>query len=59
MVIGHLCKFCTSIPNETRERLLILKDQKSSDGGGKRYWAEGVRQLGVIETEKDGLFFGA
>jgi len=43
------------IPNEIRERLLFLKDQKSSDGGGKRYWANGVRTLGVIETPCDGL----
>jgi hypothetical protein len=45
------------IPPEIRERLLFLKDQKSSDGGGKRYWANGVRSLGVIETPADGLTF--
>ena len=57
MTVGHLCKHCTMIPKEIRERLLFLKDQKSSDGGGKRYWANCVRSLGVIETPFDGLAF--
>ena len=45
------------IPPEIRERLLFLKNQKSSDGGGKRYWADGVRALGVVETRNEGLKF--
>jgi hypothetical protein len=57
LTVGHLCKHCTAIPDEIRQKLLFLKDQKSSDGGGKRYWADGVRSLGVIETPKDGLAF--
>lgn len=57
MTVGHLCKHCTMIPEEIRQRLLFLKDQKSSDGGGKRYWANCVRSLGVIETPFDGLSF--
>lgn len=57
MTVGHLCKHCTMIPEEIRKRLLFLKDQKSSDGGGKRYWADCVRSLGVIETPYDGLTF--
>ena len=57
MTVGHLCKHCTMIPEDIRERLVSLKDQKSSDGGGKRYWANGVRSLGVIETPCDGLCF--
>ena len=57
MTVGHLCKHCTMIPDDIREQLLIFKDQKSSDGGGKRYWANGVRSLGVIETPCDGLSF--
>jgi hypothetical protein len=56
MTVGHLCKHCTTIPDDIRKRLLFLKDQKSSDGGGKHYWADGASSLGVIETP-DGLFF--
>jgi hypothetical protein len=44
------------IPDEIRRKLISFKDQKSSDGGGKRYWADGVRPVGIIETPRDGLF---
>ena len=57
MTVGHLCLHCDFVPSDIREKLQILKDQKSSDGGGKRYWADGVRSLGVFETPKDGLAF--
>jgi hypothetical protein len=57
MTVGHLSKRCSMIPEEVRDRLLYLKDQKSSDGGGKRYWANSVRSLGVVETPRDGLSF--
>jgi hypothetical protein len=57
MTVGHLSKRCSMIPEEVRDRLLYLKDQKSSDGGGKRYWANSVRSLGVVETPRDGLTF--
>jgi hypothetical protein len=56
MTVGHLCKHCTAIPEDIRKRLIFLKDQKSSDGGGKHYWADGASSLGVIETP-EGLFF--
>eukprot|EP00536_Pseudo-nitzschia_multiseries_P007019 jgi/Psemu1/194337/e_gw1.156.57.1 len=57
MTVGHLSKHCAVIPDEIRKQLVFLKNQKSSDGGGKRYWANGVRMLGVIETPHDGLAF--
>ncbi|KAG7341035.1 hypothetical protein IV203_022986 [Nitzschia inconspicua] len=56
MTVGHLIQHCPNIPDEIRKRLIFLKDQKSSDGGGKMYWSDGVRSLGVIET-KHGLYF--
>ena len=58
MVVGHLLKYCNAIPNEIRQKLLYLKEQRSSDGGGKKYWADGIRSLGVVETPRDGLTFG-
>jgi hypothetical protein len=56
MITNHLLQCCPVIPDETRKRLVFLKDQKSSDGGGKNYWAESVRKLSVVET-RDGLSF--
>lgn len=58
MTVGHLTKHCTMIPMDIREKLIFFRTHKSSDGGGKRYWAEGVRKLCVIETENEGLKFG-
>jgi hypothetical protein len=56
MAAIHLCKHCSCIPQEARDELSNLKDQKSIAGGGKDYWASGVRMLGVFETG-EGLRF--
>jgi hypothetical protein len=56
MASGHLCYHCQHIPDEIRQDLLVLRERKSSAGGGKKYWADGVRVLGVYEDE-DGLRF--
>jgi hypothetical protein len=52
----HLCNHCACIPKDTRDELLALKDQKCIAGGGKDYWAGGVRMLGIVETV-EGLKF--
>jgi len=58
MAINHFAKSCQSIPEETRQKLLKLKEQKSSVlGGGKHFWANGARVLGVYETEDGTLRF--
>lgn len=58
MAINHFSKSCRSIPEETRQRLLKLKEQKSSVlGGGKHFWANGARVVGVHETEEGQLRF--
>lgn len=54
----HLCGGCPYVPEDVRKRILILRERKSPAGGGKRYWAEGVRCLGVKE-EKGGLLFAS
>ena len=53
MVINHFSESCLSIPPQTRARLLDLKEHKSTTvlGGGKQYWANGARILGVCEAE--------
>jgi hypothetical protein len=52
----HLCDNCTHVPENVRKRILLLRERKSPAGGGKRYWAEGVRCLGVTE-DQNGLRF--
>jgi hypothetical protein len=54
MASSHLCEHCQHVPPDIRAELLKLRDRKSSAGGGKKYWADGVRILGVFEDE-DGL----
>lgn len=52
MAINHINKSCQSIPVHIRERLRVLKEQKSTVlGGGKQFWANGARVIGVVESE--------
>ena len=50
MAKNHLCRHCRLIPGDVRAKLVGLRDSKRRAAGGKKYWAEGVRCLGVIET---------
>ena len=47
MAKNHLCKQCQLIPENDRARLNQLRDCKKRAAGGKKYWAEGARVLGV------------
>lgn len=58
MASAHLCEHCPQLPDQTRNDLLKLRQCKSSAGGGKKYWADGVRALGVVE-DGDILRFAA
>ena len=51
MASGHLCEHCPHISEELRNDLKKLRERKSSAGGGKKYWADGVRVLGVVEDD--------
>ncbi|KAL3920944.1 MAG: hypothetical protein SGILL_003009 [Bacillariaceae sp.] len=46
----HLCEHCTKVPKDIREKLLELRDQRSTAGGGKGYWAKATKKVGIIET---------
>lgn len=56
MASAHLCNHCQLIPDALRQDLVVLRDRKSSAGGGKQYWADGVRVLGVDESNNVLLF---
>jgi hypothetical protein len=49
MASAHLGIHCQLIPDALRRDLTILRNRKSSAGGGKQYWADSVRILGVEE----------
>jgi hypothetical protein len=57
MAINHFTESCQSISEQTRNRLQMLREQKTTVlGGGKQYWANGARVHGICETE-NGLIF--
>jgi len=48
----HLTRTCQYIPAPIREELIRLaQNKKTSAGGGKEFWADGCRMLGVYETD--------
>jgi hypothetical protein len=53
----HLLKSCTLIPENTKNQLKSLQNLSSRASGGKEYWAEGLRVLGVVEDERGFLRF--
>lgn len=53
----HFLKSCTLIPEDSRNKLKSLQSASSRASGGKEYWAEGLRVLGVIEDERGFLKF--
>jgi hypothetical protein len=55
MAIRHLRHHCTRIPLGVRECLFVLKDAKSSAGGGKKYWSDAASVMGVYVSDEGGL----
>mmetsp|Transcript_24775 Transcript_24775/g.51518 ORF Transcript_24775/g.51518 Transcript_24775/m.51518 type:complete len:385 (-) Transcript_24775:197-1351(-) len=55
MVNKHLLH-CKHAPEELRKKLAELKTQKGAAGGGKRYWADSAKALGVYEGDR-ALYF--
>jgi hypothetical protein len=45
------------IPESTRNQLRTFQCLSSRASGGKDYWAEGLRVLGVVEDERGFLKF--
>jgi hypothetical protein len=54
----HLLHDCREMPTDVREDLVSVrlkekgvKTRKSAYGGGRHYWADGLRVLGVVQTQ--------
>jgi hypothetical protein len=57
MATSHLCEACDNMDPFLKAELRAYQQAKASSGhGGKQYWADSARLLGVIETE-EGLRF--
>lgn len=55
MATYHLCKLCDNIPPAVRNELIRLRAERTAAGRGKQYWADGVKELGVIEDDERGI----
>merc|ERR1711957_785266 len=47
----HLCERCYRIPRDVRRQLIVLRSDCRRAIGGKEYWSENIRQLGVYVDE--------
>eukprot|EP00546_Thalassionema_frauenfeldii_P008851 CAMPEP_0178910050 /NCGR_PEP_ID=MMETSP0786-20121207/8881_1 /TAXON_ID=186022 /ORGANISM="Thalassionema frauenfeldii, Strain CCMP 1798" /LENGTH=240 /DNA_ID=CAMNT_0020582257 /DNA_START=33 /DNA_END=756 /DNA_ORIENTATION=+ len=54
MASSHLCESCQCIDNQLKSELKTLRERRDTASGGKQYWADGARALGLFEAE-DGL----
>jgi hypothetical protein len=66
MANKHLLHDCREIPTDIREDLCRVrltekgsKTRKSAYGGGRHYWADGLRVLGVVESPDRRLMFAS
>lgn len=58
MAVSHFCDACDNIDPFLKAELRAYQQGKSTSGhGGKQYWADSAKVLGVIETEDSGLRF--
>jgi len=48
----HLCGGCNRVPESLRKKLTELSKVNKRASGGKRYWNERVRELGIYEDGK-------
>ena len=55
MALSHLITSCPKISPNMKNELNGLRERRDNANGGKQYWADGCRALGVMETENDGL----
>jgi hypothetical protein len=54
MASSHLCESCQCINETLKRELRTLRERRDTASGGKQYWADGARALGLFEAE-DGL----
>jgi hypothetical protein len=52
MAGSHLCQACQQIPAPLKQQIRKLRERRDNASGGKQYWADGCRALGLYETEE-------
>uniref|UniRef100_A0A7S1VQN3 Uncharacterized protein n=1 Tax=Grammatophora oceanica TaxID=210454 RepID=A0A7S1VQN3_9STRA len=51
MASSHLCESCQCIDESIKLDLKQLRERRDTASGGKQYWADGARALGLYEAE--------
>jgi hypothetical protein len=52
MAGSHLCQACQQIPVPLKQQIRKLRERRDNASGGKQYWADGCKALGLYETEE-------
>ena len=52
MASVHLGQHCQHIPAHIRQKLAKLREGKSAALGGKKYWSDGARALGISQEDE-------
>jgi hypothetical protein len=55
MASTHLTDACNVINDEMKAEMKRLRERRDTASGGKQYWADGARALGLYETEDGGI----
>lgn len=55
MAGSHLATSCPRMPPQMKQELLNLRSRRDNASGGKQYWADGARALGIYEAPSGGL----
>lgn len=51
MASSHLSESCPRIPMDVKQRLLDLRGRRDTASGGKHYWADAGRAIGLYEAD--------
>jgi len=49
MATTHLAVACAHIPESVRQELASLHNRRDTAAGGKRFWADACRRMGMTE----------
>ena len=57
MATTHLAISCLCFSERMRQELSILHQRKDTAAGGKVYWADACRRMGMVDDDDDGIHF--
>jgi hypothetical protein len=55
MAVNHFPEKCDNIPPGHKELLNQTREDKSMAGGGRKYWSDAARAVGIFEDDQSGM----